>query len=193
MKTIVRISAAIALALAASACAPIHQLTRFHDALTPEEHVQLGMTYESQQLFKDAEREYRAAVGPKKRDVPGLLALGNLLFSQGRLKEAEQTLTRANRLAPDNKSAANNLAMVLASENKDLRKAEALARKATEDERLRPYAYDTLASIYGRQGRVDDAHVAVAEARKAAPADNPQFLEQLQLTENKIEPSAHVR
>lgn len=182
-----RRTALIAAALLAfPACASLRPLTPYHDALSPQEHLQLGMSYEAQKLPHDAEREYRAAAGRHRNQVPGLLALGNLLFAEGRLKEAERTLARAHRIVPLDNAAANNLAMVYVGEKKNLKKAEGLARQASGDARLKPYALDTLASLYLEENRVADARQAVAAARAAAPENDPAFLSELAGTERRI-------
>ncbi|MBV9080124.1 MAG: hypothetical protein JO102_03275, partial [Elusimicrobia bacterium] len=129
-------------------CASLRPIHRFKDALSPQEHLQLGLAYEKQGLPADAEREYRAACGPRQRDVMGLLALGNLQASQSRFKDAEKTLARASHLAPSNAAACNNLASVYAAEKKHLKRAEKLAQRAAKDDRFRPYALDTLANVY---------------------------------------------
>ena len=180
-----RLTIVAALPLLAS-CAQIRPLVRYHDALSPDEHLQLGMSYEGQRLPNDAEREYRAAAGPHQRNVAGLLALGNLLYAEGRLKDADRALARAHRLSPGDKAVSNNLAMVYLSEKKNLKKAEDLAQSAAADARLRPYALDTLASVYLEEHRKDDARKAAEEARAAAPDDDPRFLAQLNATVDRI-------
>lgn len=99
------------------------------DALTPDEHLQLGLAYEHSGEAELALREYgRAATGPK-RDM-ALAGMGNVYFTLGRYPEAEANYRAALGVNPDHAVALNNLAWLLAEENRSLEEAERLIRHA---------------------------------------------------------------
>lgn len=176
----------IAVALLAAGCAPARRMT-FKDPLNAAEHFQLGAAYERQGELDAARREYRAATRKDDKDVAAFIALGNVAYASGDFREARHAFTRALKLSDGGAAASNNLAMLYASRGKRLRRAEKLASRAASDERFRPYALDTLATIYARQGRTEEARAALAEARAAAPAGDPAFLAHLEQTAKSIE------
>jgi len=172
--------------LLASGCATIRSVKTFKDPLSGEEHFQLATAYEARGEMAGAEREYRAVTRRDKKNLAAHIGLGNAAFAQGRHKEAELAFLRALRLSKKNAAASNNLAMLYASQGRKLKKAENLASHAAKDARFRPYALDTLATVYLQQGRKDDARAAVAEARSLAPANDPNFLPGLEKTAQSI-------
>lgn len=170
------------------ACATFPQLVRHSDPLTPEQHMQLGASYEAQGLKENAGQQYEAALQLDKKYTPALIARGNLAFDSGDLKKADASYRRVLRLDPNHAGANNNLAMVYLARGKDLDKAEQYAEKALKQEGpLRPYVLETLASIYIRQNRRFEAQKILDQADAAAPADNQALCEQLAKTREKLE------
>ncbi len=101
------------------------------DALTPAEHLQLGVSYEQAGKPDLALREYgRAAssVGPERSVA--LTCQGNVQAAQKRTSEAEASYRAALVANPDNAMALNNLAWLLAEESRELEEAERLIRRA---------------------------------------------------------------
>ncbi len=97
------------------------------DPLTPEEHLNLGVTYEQQGDFDNAIKEYNLAA----KKLPGaLLYLGNVHFQKKEWKKAEDYYRLAIAKEPDNADAHNNLAWLYYTRREKLDEAEALARKA---------------------------------------------------------------
>lgn len=97
------------------------------DPLTPEEHLNLGVTYEQQGDFDNAIKEYNLAA----KKLPGaLLYLGNVHFQKKEWKKAEDYYRLAIEKEPDNADAHNNLAWLYYTRREKLDEAEALARKA---------------------------------------------------------------
>ena len=97
------------------------------DPLTPEEHLNLGVTYEQQGDFDNAIKEYNLAA----KKLPGaLLYLGNAHFQKKEWKKAEDYYRLAIEKEPDNADAYNNLAWLYYTRREKLDEAESLARKA---------------------------------------------------------------
>ncbi len=97
------------------------------DPLSPEEHLNLGVTYEQQGDFDNAIKEYNLAA----KKLPGaLLYLGNVHFQKKEWKKAEDYYRLAIAKEPDNADAHNNLAWLYYTRREKLDEAEALARKA---------------------------------------------------------------
>lgn len=182
---------ALALAGLLAACAHLPPLIRSGDALAPEEHVRLGTAYEAQGLRAQAVAQYQAAVRRDPACAEGWLALGNIAFTDGRLKEAEAYFRKALKASPHHPGASNNLAMVDLARNGSLVEAEALAQDALrQGGPLRPYILDTLANIYLRERRYADAASAIDRAEAATPAESRLVRDQLLATRDSIKAAA---
>jgi tetratricopeptide (TPR) repeat protein len=113
------------------------------DPLTPEEHINLGVTYERQGELTAALREYEA--GAKKLPV-AYLYMGNVYFQKEEFEKAESSYKRAIRKSADPR-AYNNLAWLYCTKGKNLEEAEKLARKAIELDPESKEFQDTLNKI----------------------------------------------
>jgi tetratricopeptide (TPR) repeat protein len=103
------------------------RITVLGDPLSPEEHLKLGMAYESKKEYDLAAAEYETA----SRSLPvAYLFLGNVLFLQGKYAEAEQRYRRAIKELPEDPRPYNNLAWLYCTEGINLEEAENLARRA---------------------------------------------------------------
>lgn len=120
------ILAVACLTLLAVGCGLPHYVI-LDDPLSPQEHLELGLSYEKQGKFQAAVKEYQDAA--KKIDVAWLL-MGNAQFSLGHDDAAEEAYRQAMARMPDNPRPYNNLAWLLCARGKKLAEAEALARKA---------------------------------------------------------------
>lgn len=135
------------------------------DALTADEHMRLGASYEEQGLRGQASREYGAALRRQPASLAALMALGNLAFQRGELVEAEIYYRQVLRHVPDHAGANNNLAMVFLVRGSRLEVAENHAKTALKQAGpFRPYVLDTLANVYMRAGRLEEARAALDEA-----------------------------
>ena len=115
------------------------------DPLTPEEHLNLGVTYEQQGEFDNAVKEYNLAA---KKLPRAFLYLGNAYFQKGEWKAAEENYRRAIQKEPDNADAHNNLAWLYYTRKENLDQAEKLAMKAMELNPAKGDIYrDTLEKI----------------------------------------------
>lgn len=117
------------------------------DALTPAEHLALGVTYEQGGEYALALREYeRAAVGPAPAGA--LACQGNVHLARGDLPAAEARYRAALAADPDHLVALNNLAWLLVRQGGPRAEAERLIRRALalNPEPREPYE-DTLRAV----------------------------------------------
>lgn len=99
--------------------------------LTKEEHLQLGLSYESKGEYDIAAREYTLGI-----PLPdAFFYLGNLAYRDGDVKKAESLFRKALELNPRGSEAANNLAWLLHEHGGPAKRAEAaaLARQALDN------------------------------------------------------------
>jgi tetratricopeptide (TPR) repeat protein len=114
------------------------------DPLTPEEHLNLGVSYEKKGELDNALKEYETAA--KKLPV-AYLYIGNIYYLKGEFDKAEPYYRKAIRKDPKNADAYNNLAWLYCLERKDLAEAEKLASKAVELNPGKEIYGDTLEQI----------------------------------------------
>ena len=115
------------------------------DPLSPEEHINLGVTYEKQGDFDNAIKEYDLAA---KKLPRAYLYLGNAYFQKKDWKRAEEGYQKAIQKEPDQADAYNNLAWLYYTRKENLDRAEKLARKAVELSPAKAEIYrDTLEKI----------------------------------------------
>ncbi len=119
--------ALILLALALSSCS-FPRIVVLKDPLTPEEHINLGVSYEKRGELDASLREYGAAA---KAMPLAYLYIGNVYFGQGRLPEAEKAYKKAITKT-DSAEACNNLAWLYYTTGSNMDEAERLARKAVD-------------------------------------------------------------
>jgi tetratricopeptide (TPR) repeat protein len=118
------------IALVAAALAGCSRLVILNDPLTAAEHNDLGVAYERSGRIELAAREYRRALKRDRRYTRAIVNLGNVEAAGGRWGSAERRYRSALRLEPDHVDALNNLAYALLRQEKDLGRAEELARRA---------------------------------------------------------------
>jgi Flp pilus assembly protein TadD len=117
-----------ALLLAGAGCS---HLVILHDPLSPAEHNDLGLAYETHGQLDLARREYRHAVRIDRHYATAWLNLGNLDARQDHWKQAAKHYHRALRFASADPDALNNLAVALTRTRPARRdEAERLARRA---------------------------------------------------------------
>jgi tetratricopeptide (TPR) repeat protein len=134
---------ALCAVLALSACATLGRSS----ALTPAEHLNLAIAYEYDGKLDLALREYeRAAVGAMRSRAR--TGQGNVFASREQWPEAEASYRKALKADPDNVFALNNLAWLLAQQNRLLEEAEQLIRHAIAlcPDPIEPY-WNTLETV----------------------------------------------
>lgn len=115
------------------------------DPLTPEEHLNLGVTYEQSGELDDAIKEYHLA--SKKLPI-AYLYLGNAHFQKNEFPKAEAYYKKAIKREPQNADAYNNLAWLYYMKRENLTEGERLVLKAIELNPAKEEIYkDTLQKI----------------------------------------------
>jgi tetratricopeptide (TPR) repeat protein len=115
------------------------------DPLSPEEHLNLGVTYEKKGELNIALKEYKTA---SKKLPLAYLYIGNLYFQKGEYDKAESNYKEAIKRDPKNADAYNNLAWLYYIRREKLDEAEELAVKAMELNPAKTDIYqDTLDKI----------------------------------------------
>lgn len=115
------------------------------DPLSPEEHLNLGVTYERKCESESAIKEYEAA--SKKLPI-AYTYLGNVYFQKNELEDAERYYRKAIKKNPGNADAYNNLAWLYCTKKENIDEAEQLALKAIElNPSKRDIYQDTLDKI----------------------------------------------
>ena len=115
------------------------------DPLTPEEHLNLGVTYENSGELDNAVKEYEAAA---KKLAEAYLYLGNVYFRQKEFEKAELSYKKAIKKKPEISDAYNNLAWLYYVKRENLEEAENLVRQAISLNPAKAGIYqDTLEKI----------------------------------------------
>jgi len=132
------------LALSLSACS-LPRIIVLDDPLSPEEHLNLGVTYEKRGELENALREYRKA---SKKLPLAYLYMGNVHFQRNEFNEAEFYYKKVIEKDPVNADAYNNLAWLYCIKRENLDDAEELAIRAIELNPSKKTIYtDTLEKI----------------------------------------------
>jgi tetratricopeptide (TPR) repeat protein len=150
------------------------RIYQYHDPLTAEEHLALGVTYETHGETEVAIAEYKKtiALAPNREGITAKVFLGNVYAGLDQFQTAEQSYRDALSLDPTHRQALNNLASILAKQRIKLEEAETLARAALAEAERGNHAQhkgiylETLGEVLLRQGRYSEAleNFRVAEA-----------------------------
>lgn len=115
------------------------------DPLTPEEHINLGLSYERKGEFDLAEKEFMTA---SEKLPAAYVYLGNLYYVTERPERAEKYYRKAIAEDPRNADALNNLAWLFYTKRENLDEAEQLVIQAIEMDTPKNGMYlDTLEHI----------------------------------------------
>ena len=134
----------IALITLLTACS-LPRIVVLDDPLSPEEHLNLGVTYEKNDELGNALKEYETA---SKKLPEACLYAGNVYFRKKDFEKAELSYRKAIRKKPEIADAYNNLAWLYYVKRENLEEAENLARKAMSLNTAKASVYqDTLEKI----------------------------------------------
>jgi tetratricopeptide (TPR) repeat protein len=140
--------AIISLLLAFCLCAcSLPRIVVLNDPLSPEEHLNLGVTYEKKGELDNALKEYKEA---SKKLPLAYLYMGNVYYQKKEYDKAESHYKEAIEKDPANADAYNNLAWLYFIKRENLDEAERLVLKALELNPSKKEIYmDTLEKIKG--------------------------------------------
>jgi len=156
---------ALILLVLTSACSYLPKVYEFHDPLTAQEHLALGVSYESQGDTTLAIAEYKRVIeiAPGSDAVTARVFLGNLYAGLEQFQTAEQYYREALALDSHRGQALNNLASIYVKQGAKLGEAETLVRTAlAEAERgnsagQQGVYLETLGEVLLEQGRYCEA------------------------------------
>ncbi len=145
---------------------------------TTETYHYLGIAYMQKRDARNAKKQFHRVLGIDADHSESHLMLGTLYTTDGKFKDAERHYRSAIKLKPKMASAHHGLAYLYGQHNRNMDKAIALARKATElSPKSAPY-YNTLSWLCYKHGEYEDAESAALKAIELAP-DNPIYQEGL--------------
>lgn len=125
LDALVKTVALILLSLAITGCT-MPRIAAFRDPLTPQEHINLGVSYEQKGELDAALKEYKTA----ERKAPiAYLYKGNVYFQQNDFDSAEKAYRKAIKKT-GSPEAHNNLAWLYYTNDVKLDEAERLAERA---------------------------------------------------------------
>lgn len=155
-------------------CSGLPRIIFVHDPLSADEHLKLGIIYESEGKTDLALAQYRAAIKKNREHFQSWLRLAELSYRIKDYDEAERALKKSIRLRPENADLYNNLAWVYVETSRRLKKAERLVNKAIElNPQNLPYYQDTLGVILLRQGRLAEAIETLKSSVESIPDSRP--------------------
>jgi tetratricopeptide (TPR) repeat protein len=143
------------------------QIEWLNQALSAEQHNDLGVLYERQGRLEDAARQYNLAAVKDCRLGKAYVNLGNVRRKQGRTEEALLRYRQAMAVDPDDFAAVNNFADLCAELNQCVEEAIGRLSAALEKE-PNPYGLDTLGWLHYRAGRPEEAEEVLDSAAAAA-------------------------
>ncbi len=132
--------------------------------------------YESADLSEELMNTLRAGVKEFPESLPLNMALAYRMDLLGDWKEAIRIAERFRTEVPGNPEIDNFIGFVLAERNEDLSRALELIQSALKQEPENPAYIDSLAWVYYRMKRLDDAILQIRIALEKLP-DDPVVLE----------------
>ncbi|MFQ5900111.1 MAG: tetratricopeptide repeat protein [Thermodesulfobacteriota bacterium] len=169
------------LAMPLNGCGRLPRIIVVKDPLTVEEHLKLGVIYESRGETGLAIKEYKRALSIGRGNPDALFFLGNAYFSKNELKKAgsfyKKALDKAGRDFQKKGLLNNNLAWVYIREGSRLEEAERLSKEAIElDATNSPIYLDTLGVIYTAMREYALAEQVLLESIRKAPTEDHLLL-----------------
>jgi len=166
-------------------CAPLPRMIELHDPLSAKEHFQLALAYEQKKENDLALKEYEEVIKKKMFLGESYTNMANIYYSQGKQDLSETCYLKSIQADPLYGKAYNNLAWLYISENKQLQRAEQLLLNAIEKDPGHSASYfDTLGSVYEKEGRWDQSLEVLRKAEssgfKGNPALETEFLKHLE-------------
>ncbi len=140
---------------------------------SPSLRMQMGSVYQMKGDYRNAATFFRQAYDLTPSDITVGLSLAAALSQGGNAGEARSVYQKILKEHPDNASALNNLAFLLADTGGDLQEALRLAKQALDKAPAEPGYSDTIGYIYLKQGLHDNAVRTFANLAKKYPKVAP--------------------
>lgn len=173
--------------LVLAGCSGLPRIVILDDPLSAEEHLTLGISYETKGMLDQAILEYKAALSKARSYSKAMVNLGNVYYKKGDFDTAEGYYKDALRIDRDDPYANNNLAWILLSKGVRLAEAESLAARAVEkDPKNKAYYLETLVLVYYKMGRLDEALERLDEAGSLADSSDERLKKVLAEDREKI-------
>ncbi len=176
MKLLVKIAGGLFLITALLGCGSFFLISASKAHLRAEEHLQMGVAYESSGKLELARREYEKALDKNPELTQALINLGNVHYQKGDYLLAEKNYHRVLRLNPQNGDIYNNLAWVYLSQERFEKAQQAAAQALSLNPTHRHISHDTQGVIYHRQGRYQEAVQSFKEAIRISLDSSSKFL-----------------
>ncbi|WP_054031128.1 tetratricopeptide repeat protein [Desulfatitalea tepidiphila] len=143
-----------------------------------EYYLYLGSFYEESKRYKEASDILEKGLALDAENVRMRFRLGVVFDKMGRRQEAIALMEKVLLAEPDNVKALNYLGYTYAEMGIELDKAEALVMRALKLKPQDGYITDSLAWVYFKQGKYEQALIWLEKAVALVP-DDPVILEHL--------------
>jgi tetratricopeptide (TPR) repeat protein len=134
-----------------------------------EPYYSLAKIYLMEKKEDEAISQYKAILEKNPKQAAPHMLMGIIYDIQKQPDLAEKSYSAALEINPDFTPAANNLAYLLAKQDKNINKALALAQKAKEKLPNDPSVMDTLGLIYYKKGFYDNAIAEFTDSLNKIP------------------------
>jgi tetratricopeptide (TPR) repeat protein len=158
----------------------------------PQPYYALAKIYLMEKQEDKAIDQYKALLEKNPNQAGPHMLLGTIYDVQKRFDLAEKHYSKALDINPDFSAAANNLAYLLAKQDKNINKALSLAQRAKETLPDDPKIMDTLGFIYYKKGLYDNAIAEFTDSLEKIP-DNAMVRFHLGLTYYKKGDKGHAK
>jgi tetratricopeptide (TPR) repeat protein len=119
--------------------------------------------------FITSEQELKKSLAMRSNVYEPNYHIATLYYATGQLEKAEKYYRQALKIKPDSSETLNNLAYLLAEQNKDIDEAKEMSKIAVKLEPGNASYLDTLGWLYYRQGDLDQALHQLIKASHLAP------------------------
>jgi Tfp pilus assembly protein PilF len=119
--------------------------------------------------FVSAEEELKKSIAMRNNVYDANYHMATLYYATGKPNQAEEYYRKALQLKPDAAESLNNLAYLLAEQNKKIEEAMGMAKLATKLEPNNASYLDTLGWLFYRKGDLDSALISLLKAAQLAP------------------------
>ncbi len=171
-------AAVLLLAVFLAGCGRVPKIIVLEDPLSAEEHVTLGVAYETKGELAAAAREYERALKKDGKSVRARVNLGNVRLAEKKYSEAREEYAKALELRPGDPEATNNLAWAAIHSGTGVEEAlrgldavlSGREKGSPPADRLTPSLLDTRGVLLTRLHRAAEAVAAFDRAEAACLA-----------------------